>query len=370
MVEKTDFAPVSLTRSRDAGASRTGSIVVTNGMDSFYESRTALQSLYDFGGFAKIVASTSSVEADKKVLISRNARYSGLLDALEFHDESSSAAGGFDGAGVWLALHADESQLEAQIDAAAAAGVKRAFILFSADGPTGCPADGAALEAKLASSGLEYTVMRTGSLSASAGGSGLRLGEVDTPLCDDVPTEDVYRFLSEALTLPEASNRAFSLCPSDATLPQLKEMRLCGYERRDEVRFVLTGAKGEPMTRVLETSAPAADAADASGATVEDGMDDVAVPDAETVAAREEELKALLQKARERGEATQARLKYEAEEAAKERKEWAARAKLGNTRPGETEEAAKLEAMLAKEDAKKADDKKPGDGEKPDEKKE
>ena len=72
--------------------------------------------------------------------------------------------------------------------------------------------------------------MRTGSLGKSGEGGGLLIGEVDDAVCDEVPIDDVFRFITEAMTIPEAEGRAFSLCPS-ADASQLKQMRLAGYSR-------------------------------------------------------------------------------------------------------------------------------------------
>jgi len=340
-------SPVAVTRSREAGASRTGSIVITNGADSFYQSRAAFQTLYDFGGFASIRASTADVLEAKKSLLSRTARYSGLVDALDLHDAADGLATAFEGCSTWLALHADEAKLGAQIEAAAAAGVSRAFILFSADGPTVFPSDGAALEARLASAGISYTIMRTGSMrgdagTSSVGGVGLVLGELDVPVCEDVPQEDVYRVLTEALSLSEADGLAFSLCPSDETLPRLKELRRCGYERRDEVRLLLTGA----LTELPAAADSGASSAEETAFEAQVAASEAGLSEAEVASKREEELKLLLQKARQKGAETQAKLKWEADEKARVRDEW-------KNRKGGGDDVASLEASLAAAAAEK-----------------
>jgi len=79
-------------------------------------------------------------------------------------------------------------------------------------------------------------------------------------------------------------------------------MRLCGYTRREEVKAML----GSLLP--LEQSDEAADEMDA--AQVETVMRSAAEVEAE----REAELKVLLEKARQRGIETQARLKYEEEQ--------------------------------------------------------
>jgi hypothetical protein len=55
-----------------------------------------------------------------------------------------------------------------------------------------------------------------------------------------VPIDDVFRFITEALTMDEASGRSFALCPAtDAT--QLRKMRMAGCSRREEVAALLKG---------------------------------------------------------------------------------------------------------------------------------
>jgi len=222
---------------------------------------------------------------------------------LSFHEGEPTAA--FEGAASWLAINADETTLGPKIDAAAAAGVSRVFVLIS-----DAVATSDSLEAKLQASGMAYTVMRVGKLVDTPSGAGYKLGELDLPVCEDVAKEDVFRFVTEALTLDDAHGLAFSLCPSEGTTASLKEMRLCGYERRDEVRLLLQGA-------VPDADAVAAEAEAVSEAEVEL----VLRSEAEVAAEREEELKVLLEKARQRGIETQQRMAFEEAERLAKRKE-------------------------------------------------
>lgn len=299
--------PSSVTRSRAPREKKQGpAIVVTDGTDSFFHSRSMVQSLYDFGTYGKITASSSSIVEAKKMLISRTARYSGLLDILDFHEGPMPE---FSGADTWLAVNAEGSSLGAQIDAAAAAGVKRAFILCTK------PLDNSeAFEAQLKSAGIDYTLLRTGSLVNGPAGTGLKLATFDMPVCEDVSIQDVFRFVTEAITLPEASNRQFSLCPSDGVSSALKQMRLAGYERRDEVKAILTDSLPDE-----EAEAIAAATKTAEELAAEEEL--VLRSEAEVAAEREEELKALLARARARGEETQKKLAFEEAERMAYRKE-------------------------------------------------
>ena len=157
--------------------------------------------LHDFGEFASILAAGNPVAETKKVLLSRQARYSGLLDILGFDAEVSSAT--FAGANQWLAVNADEASLPQQISLAKAAGVERAFILVS-EGPLDNVDD---ITDALEESGMAFTLMRTGPLISASVDGGLSVSEFDLPVCEEVPKDEVFRFVTEALTLPSAHGR-------------------------------------------------------------------------------------------------------------------------------------------------------------------
>jgi len=297
----------SVTRSRDVGLDRTGSIVVTDGTGSFYQSRTMFNLLNDFGRYKSIIASSDDMADAKKMLISRQGRYSGLLDVLSFHEGATP----FSEAETWLAISPDESSLASQIDAAAAAGVSRIFLVVSE-----ALKDADALDAKLKASNTKYTVMRTGPLvDVNVGGkAALKLGDLDMPVCEDVPKEDVFRFVTEALTLEEAHARQFSLCPTvnEGMVSTLKQMRMVGYERRDEIQFLLSGKVAETQEEV-EVSA--------EEAAVQEEL--VMRSKAEVEAERAEELKMLLERARKRGIETAERVAFEEKEKLAKRQEMA-----------------------------------------------
>ena len=137
--------------------------VVTDGTDSFYGSRTIFQMLHDHGDFSKITAFSSSVVDAKKMCISRNARYSGLIDILEFAEGGDpELSTTFGECSTWVAMNADEASVMAQAKAAAAAGVKRAFIHLPAAEASSLSADDFA--AAFAGTSCKYTLMRTGTL--------------------------------------------------------------------------------------------------------------------------------------------------------------------------------------------------------------
>ena len=179
--------------------------LITDGTDSFFGSRTIFQFMHDFGDYSSLIAFSSSIVDAKKLCISRQARYSGLIDVLQFAEGGSAElAKAFQGVNTWVAVNADEKELPAQLAAASAAGVQRIFVHLSA--ADSAPGDVAALKTA-AESGARCTIMRTGALTKSGTGGGLLLGDIEQPACDEVPIDDAFRFIVEALAIPEAAVR-------------------------------------------------------------------------------------------------------------------------------------------------------------------
>lgn len=280
-------------------------IVVTDGTNSFYESRTLFQLLHDFGSFEAITASSTSVADAKKMLLSRQARYSGLVDVLKFSEDALGDV--LQGASTWLIVNANEAALASQIAAAKAAGVKRIFVHVSAEGPDTMLSDAKALQTALEGSGAEFTVMRARVVKESSSAS-LILAGIDEPGLEEVPKEDTYRFITEALTLPEANGRLFSICPNEDD-SQFREMRRAGCNRREEAQALLAGVISKTAKVTAEASAAAVAAAEAAK-----------VPEV-SPEEREAELKALLEKARVKGIENQKRIAEENAEKARIRAE-------------------------------------------------
>lgn len=323
------------------------SLVVTDGTDSFYESRGVFQTLFDFGDYDRITALSSSVVDAKKMLLSRQARYSGLVDILQFSE--APLAEGMADANVWVAVNAKPSEIDAQVEAAKAAGVKRAFVMLSSAGPEDADLNIPALESTLAGSGMEYTIMRTGTLSNDGSGSGLKLDQADLPVCEDVNKDDIYRFVTESLTLPSANGRSFSICPS-ADDTQLKAMRMAGCTRREEVEALL---KGQILEKTAEEVA-------AEALPTPEQEEEASQSQAEEAASREEELKMLMQRAKERGIEQQKRMAEEEKEKAAKREE---RNLYFNSQGGDEnkDDDSTEEPPAAEKDDKPSDDKKPDD---------
>lgn len=287
---------------RGSGCMMAGKIVVTDGTDSFYESRGIFQMLHDHSDFSAITAYSSSIADAKKMLLSRQARYSGLLDMLTFSDGEPAEA--FAGAETWISINSDDQALIAQLAAAKAAGVKRVLFHYSSDGPSDGTTAGS-LSGDLA--GMTYTVLRTGKLTKDGGGGGMTVGELATPTCGDVPKDDVFRIVTEALTLDSAYGKMLSLCAS-SDVTQLKQMRQAGCTRREEADALLSGKikEAETVIEAEETEEQRAERMKSEEQKAE-----------EQKATDEEELQNLIDKARKRAkEEAERQAKLEAEKAA------------------------------------------------------
>ena len=82
------------------------------------------QTLFDYGEYDKITAFSSSTADAKKMCISRQARYSGLIDVLEFAEGGDAELQGVLGdAAAWVVVNGDAATLPAQLSAAQSAGV-------------------------------------------------------------------------------------------------------------------------------------------------------------------------------------------------------------------------------------------------------
>ena len=107
----------------------------------------------------KIVAFSSDSATAKKRLISRSARYTGLLDVLDFvegtTDDSTKMKENLNGMDAWLNFNANADSLAANADAAIAAGVKYMVSAFVVPEGSSVP-DLTPVTSKLEAAGVEY----------------------------------------------------------------------------------------------------------------------------------------------------------------------------------------------------------------------
>jgi len=350
---------------------RTGNVLVLDSADDYLSGRDIFQQLYSYGNWAKLACVTASERQAKKLLLSREARYSGLIDALQFIEAADvgSAGDALQGYDTWMVLNADESKLPAQIEAAKAAGVRRMLICVSVGSGSSSLADVAALEERLRAAGIVYTIIRTGELSNDVVGQPMRIDTIDTPSCAELSRSDAFRVCMEALTIEAAENKAFALCPgdSDETKSVFKEMRFAGANRRQEVVALIKGAVGMRQEELAKATAkaeaikkgdvkPEVDPAVAKAKAEEDVQKafERASERAKRVAEEEKAKEALLEEKRKERQKTQDAI--DARIAEKKRE--------GGGGGDDDDDAG---PKGKKDDGKGGDDKDGGDGSKPDE---
>mmetsp|Transcript_3385 Transcript_3385/g.8445 ORF Transcript_3385/g.8445 Transcript_3385/m.8445 type:complete len:457 (+) Transcript_3385:3-1373(+) len=255
-----------------SAADRTGSVLVHDAADDLYTSREIFQQLYSHGNWAKIACVTPSVTQAKKMLLSREARYSGLIDILDLIEAptlgAAAEASAYD---TWVIVNTDGSKLSAQLEAAKAAGVTRLMLTLCATTLDGSVTDMVSVETKLKESGITYTLIRTGTLSKEAEGNPLMIDAIDAASCSPLSRVDAYRVAMESLTIDGAFNRVFSLCPAvkeGKSMAVYKEMRFAGADRRQEVVALLGGAVEERAKEMDLADIKAAEKKDAKAAEV------------------------------------------------------------------------------------------------------
>lgn len=200
--------------------------------------------------FKKIVAVCPDPDSAKKRLMSRSARYTGLLDVLSFSEGSSvPLTSELEGAVAWLAFGAAPSEAAAQAEAAVKAGIKHLVVVASGEGKV----DFTDAKKKLEGSATAFTFIQTGSLVAGKEGGGIILeacGGCDgsgehavIPEGATVVREDAVRVATEAFMLPPSKDKTFALTSDSGgqALKYLKEVRGKGYTRQQEVGFLMTG---------------------------------------------------------------------------------------------------------------------------------
>jgi hypothetical protein len=205
--------------------------------------------------FEKIVAFVDDTAFAKKRLLSRSARYTGLLDKLDFSEASS--PGGLpsteqlEGVKSWVAYLDDGDLIKSIKDIASLAeqsSVENLAILATNAVDIDVTAGGSAVEA-LKSSGIKYSLVAVGKLEDHAEGKeAYQFKEIDTMegcLQDDAifSRDEAMRMITECLQLEVGVNKALSISEVydvNATEAKLiKGLREAGYARPQEIDHML-----------------------------------------------------------------------------------------------------------------------------------
>eukprot|EP00640_Fibrocapsa_japonica_P001654 CAMPEP_0113939172 /NCGR_PEP_ID=MMETSP1339-20121228/5534_1 /TAXON_ID=94617 /ORGANISM="Fibrocapsa japonica" /LENGTH=477 /DNA_ID=CAMNT_0000942595 /DNA_START=134 /DNA_END=1567 /DNA_ORIENTATION=+ /assembly_acc=CAM_ASM_000762 len=215
--------------------------------------------LHDQGVWKKIVACSSDVASAKKRLISRQSRYSGLSDVLDFAEaealDEEKMKEILKDVDSWL-CYCDESELMKQVEIAKASDLKCLTVVCEA--PTYSPHVKGAVAA-LEASDLRYTFVRVDGVRDGPEGESLAVKSWDEEIQHEgkFPTEitrdDLVRTTAESFVIPKTKNRAISLLGgSNVNMKYLKYLRGQGATRRQEIGELMTDKFDKAMSKVVE----------------------------------------------------------------------------------------------------------------------
>jgi len=214
----------------------------------------AFDTLHNFDCFEKIIAYSPSSSFAKKRLLGRSARYSGLLDVLDFAEGSPedliSADGPLKDVNSWLAFETNPLSVVANAKAAKDAGVKHFAMVVVGS------ADYSAAEEILKDSEVIYTFITLGEID-DQGKEGtpflINYNFTDASELGKVTRDDAVRVAVESFVIPGASNVNFGIMPAgNSGKVYIKEIiREKGGSRRDEIAHLIDGGE-DVMSKYLE----------------------------------------------------------------------------------------------------------------------
>ena len=211
--------------------------------------------------FDKIVAFVDDMKFAKKRLLSRSARYTGLLDKLDFKEATSAGAlptaADLEGVKSWVAyLDAADDKAKALADieaigalAKAASSVENVAILVANANDLDEAASKKALEALQGDDSLAYSLVAVGTLEEHAEGAFpyryADFGSEEGVLPDTAvySRDEALRMVTELLQLEAGANKALSfreVYNANITEARLvKGLREAGYARPQEIDHML-----------------------------------------------------------------------------------------------------------------------------------
>jgi len=243
-----------------AKADLTGTVLVSGYVQT--KERTD-QQVFDFLNheesafkFSKIIAVVPDTKFAKKRLLSRSARYTGLLDKLDFMESSTSlpSAEQLDGVKHWVAHlegGAGLSQISelAELASKATSLENLSILLSNANGIDDVDGSVSAIKSLDDLPNLQYSIVTVGKLEEHAEGSKpYSIYDFGTDV-GVVPTDAVYsrdesmRLVTECLGLASGSRKAFTVveCDNeDVGAKLIRGLRQAGYTRPQEIDHMIT----------------------------------------------------------------------------------------------------------------------------------
>lgn len=200
--------------------------------------------------WSSIILGTDDTAAAKKRFLSRTARYSGLLNVLDFADVDMSSQEQLDklleGANSWIAYNVTQSSVPMLSEAALKAGVKRCVFTMglppSRINDTVIPEFDVAQQAFEAAGGY-FTGIRHGTIIEGDEDYPYEIVNATVPCLEETIERGVLaRVTSELLLLDKAVNSQCGLSSSSSFADAyLNVLRSSGLTRQQEVMKVFTG---------------------------------------------------------------------------------------------------------------------------------
>jgi hypothetical protein len=197
-----------------------------------------------------VVLGTTDPTSAQKRFLTRSARYSGLLNVLDFASTDSADFGTVEsilgGCEAWLALNVPRDAVVSQAERAVAAGVRRA--VFTVELPAEHINDTAIAEFDLAAAAFEavggsFTGIRHGRITEGSEDRAYEIVNASTPLVEGTVERGVLaRVATELLRIDGARNTQCGVSSAGPfAAAYLNILRSSGLSRQQEVQKVFSG---------------------------------------------------------------------------------------------------------------------------------
>ena len=209
-----------------------------------------------------MILASKDVATVKKRLLSRTARYSGLLNVLEFTEKDINSKEHLEellsGADAWIAINASRSSLPMLTDAALRAGVKRVVMTTTLQPDdvyyeTNMPEFEDAI-IKFKEAGASFTGVRHGEIVRGDENSPFAITNSTTPCSNStVPRGVLGRVVAELLVIDKSANKYCGVnAAGEYADGYLNVLRSAGLNRRQEVEKMWDGGLERAVSLVVD----------------------------------------------------------------------------------------------------------------------
>jgi len=219
-----------------------GSILVSGFLSPDRTDSFGFDALNKLGVFEKIIAFSSDSAFAKKRLIGRNARYTGLLDVLDFaegaDDSLRASDSALSGCDAWLAFGVAPEAVRSSAEAAVAAGVKRVVLVVEGQ----CPE---ANQLATTLDGTSLTVIQCGEFVEGTEGGAVEIKAAGNvlPQGAEIARDEAIRVATESLLISLSEKKSFGLLKGNEDAEaHVKELRTQGMTRTRELENLFNGS--------------------------------------------------------------------------------------------------------------------------------